>query len=80
MNKLLKILWIVISNLRLYSQPISRSIVRIRTHGQEEELRMSFSATNSIPVIDAEAVGRVDALGPGVEEWRVGQRVGIGFH
>lgn len=26
-----------------------------------------------------EAVGRIDALGSGVERWRLGQRVGIGF-
>jgi D-arabinose 1-dehydrogenase-like Zn-dependent alcohol dehydrogenase len=26
-----------------------------------------------------EAVGRIDALGPGVQGWKVGQRVGIGF-
>jgi D-arabinose 1-dehydrogenase-like Zn-dependent alcohol dehydrogenase len=26
-----------------------------------------------------EAIGRIDALGSGVEPWRVGQRVGIGF-
>jgi D-arabinose 1-dehydrogenase-like Zn-dependent alcohol dehydrogenase len=27
-----------------------------------------------------EVVGRVDALGPGVEGWAVGQRVGVGWH
>src|SRR5258705_7661638 len=26
-----------------------------------------------------EAIGKIDALGSGVEQWRVGQRVGIGF-
>ncbi|MGB2616945.1 MAG: alcohol dehydrogenase catalytic domain-containing protein, partial [Candidatus Acidiferrales bacterium] len=26
-----------------------------------------------------EAVGRIDALGPGVQGWTVGQRVGVGF-
>jgi propanol-preferring alcohol dehydrogenase len=26
-----------------------------------------------------EAIGRIDALGPGVEGWSVGQRVGVGF-
>src|SRR5262245_40647583 len=26
-----------------------------------------------------EAVGRIDALGPGVQGWAVGQRVGVGF-
>ena len=26
-----------------------------------------------------EVVGRIDALGTGVQQWRVGQRVGIGF-
>jgi alcohol dehydrogenase, propanol-preferring len=26
-----------------------------------------------------EVVGRVDAIGPGVAKWRVGQRVGVGF-
>jgi alcohol dehydrogenase, propanol-preferring len=26
-----------------------------------------------------EAVGRIDALGPGVQGWKIGQRVGIGF-
>lgn len=26
-----------------------------------------------------EAVGKIDALGHGVEPWRVGQRVGVGF-
>jgi D-arabinose 1-dehydrogenase-like Zn-dependent alcohol dehydrogenase len=27
-----------------------------------------------------EVVGRIDALGPGVEAWTVGQRVGVGWH
>ena len=27
-----------------------------------------------------EVVGRVDALGPGVEGWAIGQRVGVGWH
>ena len=27
-----------------------------------------------------EVIGRVDALGPGVEGWRVGERVGVGWH
>lgn len=27
-----------------------------------------------------EVVGRIDALGPGVEGWTVGQRVGVGWH
>src|SRR5262245_12754384 len=27
-----------------------------------------------------EVVGRIDALGPGVEGWTIGQRVGIGWH
>jgi alcohol dehydrogenase, propanol-preferring len=26
-----------------------------------------------------EAVGRIDALGPGVQGWKIGQRVGVGF-
>jgi D-arabinose 1-dehydrogenase-like Zn-dependent alcohol dehydrogenase len=26
-----------------------------------------------------EVIGRIEALGPGVESWRVGQRVGVGF-
>ena len=26
-----------------------------------------------------EAVGRIDALGQGVEGWKIGQRVGVGF-
>src|SRR5215469_2408197 len=26
-----------------------------------------------------EAVGRIEALGPGVQGWAVGQRVGVGF-
>ena len=26
-----------------------------------------------------EVVGRIDALGPGVQGWTVGQRVGVGF-
>src|SRR3981189_3848725 len=26
-----------------------------------------------------EAVGKIDVIGPGVEGWRVGQRVGVGF-
>ena len=26
-----------------------------------------------------EVVGRIDALGPGVQGWAVGQRVGVGF-
>ena len=27
-----------------------------------------------------EVIGRVDAVGPGVEGWKVGQRVGVGWH
>lgn len=27
-----------------------------------------------------EVVGRVDAVGPGVDRWKVGQRVGVGWH
>lgn len=27
-----------------------------------------------------EVIGRVDALGPGVEGWTIGQRVGVGWH
>jgi len=27
-----------------------------------------------------EVVGRIDAVGPGVERWKVGQRVGVGWH
>jgi propanol-preferring alcohol dehydrogenase len=130
MNKLLKILWIVISNLRLYSQLISKSIVRIRNlcanritqsdmdttyraiqaiapgklqaidlpisqppsghvrvrieacgvcHTDAVTVEGGFPGSTYPRVPGHEVVGRIYALGPGVEEWRVGQRVGIGF-
>jgi len=46
-----------------------------------DSLAVSGAMTGRFPVVPGhEVIGRVDALGPGVEGWKAGQRVGVGWY
>ena len=74
--------------LELVNRPIpepGRAQVRIKVeacgvcHSDVATVEGGFPGLAYPRVPGHEAIGKIDALGKGVEQWRVGQRVGIGF-
>ena len=49
-------------------------------HSDELTKTAAFPGMTLPRVPGHEIIGRIDALGPGVEGWTVGQRVGVGWH
>jgi len=47
----------------------------LKAHGIRKLIVLGLIAHTSVEIID-----RVDALGPGVERWTIGERVGVGWH